>query len=356
MAGQLTNRPIAVGMEEILAKRFSVLDHGFIRVVDYMGNDEAIVQAARVSYGSGTTKVSADKALIDYLMRHRHTTPFEMCTIKLHIKLPIFVARQWIRHRTASVNEYSARYSILDREFFSPDESSISPTLDSGNIGILELLRSVQNKLQKVKSGGAGVTVESISSDVDKLLSMLSQCEVGDDVAYSPHENDVSLQSSINKQGRGSIADMETVARTIETLRNDANNCYAHYEEMLGSDVARELARINLPVSFYTQWYWKTDLHNLFNFLRLRADSHAQYEIRKYAEIMLNDIVAKWVPMAYDAFMNYSFNAQNISARGMELIKKRLHGGCTEKEASALGKRELRELLSVFGLKEEEIC
>ena len=220
-------------LEAMLYQAIPVLDHGFVRVIDYMGDDAAIVQAARVSYGRGTRRVSEDAGLIRYLMRHRHSTPFEMCEIKYHVKLPIFVARQWIRHRTANVNEYSARYSILDREF------------------------------------------------------------------YLPAPEHLAAQSAANRQGRGDVLAGEEAAHVLDLLREDATRCYDHYAEMLNEDeagaardpsrqgLARELARMNLTLNTYTQWYWKTDLHNLFHFLSLRADAHAQYEIRAYAEAML---------------------------------------------------------------------
>ncbi len=222
-AAHTTLRPTVAALEEQLFTAVPVLDHGFVRVVDYMGDDAAVVQAARVSYGRGTRKALEDEGLIRYLMRHYHSTPFEMCEIKFHVKLPIFVARQWIRHRTANVNEYSARYSILDKDF------------------------------------------------------------------YLPAPEQMAMQSADNRQGRGEVLDAETAARVLSLLRQDAEQTYGHYEEMLGEEVglARELARMNLTLNTYTQWYWKTDLHNLFHFLRLRADAHAQYEIRVYAEAML---------------------------------------------------------------------
>lgn len=277
-----TKRFTSPHLEEILYDEIKILDHGFIRVIDYMGGDDSIVQAARVSYGKGTKQVSEDRGLINYLMRHRHTTPFEMCEIKFHVKLPIFVARQWIRHRTANVNEYSARYSILDNEF------------------------------------------------------------------YIPKLEHLSAQSATNKQGRGDVLTGKEAQRVIEILKNDSERLYNHYEEMLVADhekqgLARELARMNLSLNFYTQWYWKVDLHNLLHFLRLRADSHAQYEIRVYAEAML-DIVKKWVPFTYDAFSDYRMNGAEISAKGMEAIKRMLKGEQITQESSGMSKREWLEL------------
>src|SRR5689334_742419 len=276
---QKTLRPIAPALEEILFQAIPVLDHGFVRVIDYMGDDAAVVQAARVSYGRGTRKVSEDRGLINYLMRHRHTTPFEMCEIKYHVKLPIFVARQWIRHRTANVNEYSARYSILDKEFYIPDPEHLA------------------------------------------------------------------VQATTNRQGRGAVLDGEAALRVLDLLRRDAETAYAGYSELLNEDrsgapidpeqpgLARELARINLSLNFYTQWYWKTDLHNLMHFLSLRADPHAQYEIRAYAEAMLSTM-QRWVPMAHAAFVEYRMNAASISATGLKVIQQMLAGETVEQKDS----------------------
>ena len=278
-----TRRVCAPELEAILYEALPVLDRGFVRVVDYMGDDSAIVQAARVSYGTGTRKVHEDAGLIKYLMRHHHTTPFEMCEIKYHVKLPIFVARQWIRHRTANVNEYSARYSVLDNEF------------------------------------------------------------------YMPAPEHLAGQSSSNRQGRGDMLDANAAARVFELLREDATRAYAHYEEMLEAhDLARELARMNLSLNFYTQWYWKIDLHNLLHFLGLRADAHAQYEIRAYAEVML-DTVKRWVPMAYEAFLEYRMFAAHLSRTGLDVVKRMLAGEAVSQDASGLSKREWRELMATLG-------
>src|SRR6266550_5165136 len=266
-----TRRATVPALEKILFQPLPVLDHGFIRVVDYMGDDAAIVQAARVSYGRGTRKVSEDQGLINYLMRHRHTTPFEMCEIKYHVKLPIFVARQWIRHRTANVNEYSARYSILDNEF------------------------------------------------------------------YIPAPEHLAAQATTNRQGRGAVLEGEAARRVLDLLREDSERAYAGYAAMLNEDeagapldpawpgLARELARMNLSLNFYTQWYWKTDLHNLMHFLSLRADPHAQYEIRTYAEVMLGTL-ARWLPMTHAAFLEYRMNAALISATGLAVIRRLIAG------------------------------
>jgi thymidylate synthase (FAD) len=281
-------------LEELLYRPLPVLDHGFIRVIDYMGDDAAIVQAARVSYGRGTRKVSEDAGLIRYLMRHRHTTPFEMCVIKFHVKLPIFVARQWIRHRMASVNEYSARYSILDREF------------------------------------------------------------------YLPAPGHLAAQSSSNRQGRGTALGDQEAAFVLATLRADAEQSHAHYLEMLNDarespsydparrGLARELARMNLTLGMYTQWYWKTDLHNLFHFLQLRADAHAQYEIRAYAERMLK-VLAAWVPLAYQAFLDYRLGAATFSQPMLRVLRRMLAGERVEQPESGLSKREFSELMAGLG-------
>jgi thymidylate synthase (FAD) len=289
-----TRRATVPALEATLYEPLPVLDHGFVRVVDYMGDDAAIVQAARVSYGRGTRKVSEDQGLINYLMRHRHTTPFEMCEIKYHVKLPIFVARQWIRHRTANVNEYSARYSILDKEFYIPDPEHLA------------------------------------------------------------------VQTTTNRQGRGAAIAGEAAQRVLDLLRRDAENAYMGYSELLNENasgsptdpaqpgLARELARINLSLGFYTQWYWKTDLHNLMHFLSLRADPHAQYEIRAYAEVML-ETLKRWVPMAHAAFREYRMNAATISATGIEVIRRMLAGEQVDQPSSGLSPREWRELMAVLG-------
>lgn len=285
----VTRRSTVFSLEEILYEPFAVLDHGFVRVIDYMGDDSAIVQAARVSYGKGTKMVNEDKGLINYLMRHRHSTPFEMCEMKFHIKLPIFVARQWIRHRTANVNEYSGRYSILDNEF------------------------------------------------------------------YIPSPEHLAAQSTLNRQGRDEVLQGDQAARVLDLLREDALRAYSHYESMLNEDrngnvldpalpgLARELARMNLPVNFYTQWYWKIDLHNLMHFLSLRADSHAQYEIRAYADVML-EILKKWLPLTYEAFTDYRLGAAFLSAKGLAVVKALLKGQPLDQAASGMSPREWREL------------
>ena len=295
-----TKRVTAPELEKVLFEAIPVLDHGFIRVIDYMGDDTSIVQAARVSYGKGTKKVSTDSGLIKYLMRHWHSTPFEMCEIKYHVKLPIFIARQWIRHRTANVNEYSARYSILDKEF------------------------------------------------------------------YLPKNENLAAQSQINRQGRGDVLKGEQAKKVLDLLKNDAEQTYKNYETMLNerydgsvideskTGLARELARMNLTLNTYTQWYWKTDLLNLMNFLRLRADSHAQYEIRVYADIML-DTVKKWVPITYDAFMDYRVGGTEVSAKGKIIIQKLIKGENVDVDNSGLSKREWNELMIAFDLKDKLI-
>ena len=295
-----TKRVTSLELEKILYDAIPVLDHGFIRVIDYMGDDSSIVQSARVSYGKGTKKVSTDEGLIKYLMRHWHSTPFEMCEIKYHIKLPIFIARQWIRHRTANVNEYSARYSILDKEF------------------------------------------------------------------YLPAKEKLSAQSTINRQGRGDLITGDQADEVLQILKDDATRTYSNYEKMLNekydgtiidenkSGLARELARMNLTLNSYTQWYWKTDLLNLLNFLFLRADSHAQYEIRVYAEAML-ETVKKWVPITHAAFLDYRVGAAHVSSKGLKIIKSMLNGIEIKYEDSGLGKREWNELMETLELKNKLI-
>jgi thymidylate synthase (FAD) len=289
-----TRRAVSPGLEAILYQPLPALDHGFVRVIDYMGDDGAIVQAARVSYGRGTRKVSDDRGLIRYLMRHWHSTPFEMCEIKYHVKLPIFVARQWIRHRTANVNEYSARYSVLDKEF------------------------------------------------------------------YIPAPEQLAAQSDSNRQGRGAVLEGDEAATVLRLLRDDAEQTWRDYAWMLNEDdqgaavdpersgLARELARINLTLGTYTQWYWKTDLHNLMHFLRLRADAHAQYEIRVYAERMIETLDA-WVPLAAEAFREYRLGAAQLSATGLALVRRMLAGESVSQDSSGLSKREWGELMALLG-------
>ncbi len=284
-----TRRATVPALEALLYQAMPVLDHGFVRVVDYMGDDAAVVQAARVSYGRGTRRVSEDAGLIRYLMRHRHSTPFEMCEIKYHVKLPIFVARQWIRHRTANVNEYSARYSVMDREF------------------------------------------------------------------YIPAPEHLAAQSAVNRQGRGAVLDGAEAAEVLDLLRTDAARSYDDYAHMLNEDadgaprdparqgLARELARMNLTLNTYTQWYWKTDLHNLLSFLSLRADSHAQYEIRAYAAPML-DTVRAWVPATCAAFEDYRLGAVTLSAKMLQVVRRKLAGDPVDQAGSGLSNREWTEL------------
>ncbi len=288
-----TMRVVSPGLEEILYEAIPVLDHGFVRVIDYMGDDSAVVQAARVSYGRGTRQINEDRGLINYLLRHWHTTPFEMAEIKFHVKMPIFVARQWIRHRMANVNEYSARYSILDREF------------------------------------------------------------------YVPAPEQLAAQSVQNRQGRGDVVGAEEAQRILELLKDDSQRSYDHYLDMLNHDetgvridenrqgLARELARMNLSLNFYTQWYWKTDLHNLMNFLRLRADSHAQYEIRVYAEIILG-ILEKWVPLTYAAFREHRLDAATFSGEGVKALRRMLAGEKVEHSDTTMSKREWDEFKSIL--------
>jgi thymidylate synthase (FAD) len=292
-----TKRVTSPELEKVLYEAIPVLDHGFIRVIDYMGDDSSIVQSARVSYGKGTKKVSTDDGLIRYLMRYRHSTPFEMCEIKYHVKLPIFIARQWIRHRTANVNEYSARYSILDKEF------------------------------------------------------------------YLPAKDQLATQSQSNRQGRGEVLQGKQAEEVLNILKDDATRTYDNYEKLLNErfdgtkidenkiGLARELARMNLTLNTYTQWYWKTDLLNLLNFLFLRADDHAQYEIRVYADKML-DTVKKWVPITYQAFIDYRVGAAEISSKGLKVIKFMISGKEISQEESGLSRREWDELMEKLDKKD----
>jgi len=268
--------------DALLGKEFKVLDHGFVRLIDYMGTDAAIVQAARVSYGKGTRKVSRDRELIRYLLRHRHTSPFEMVEFKFHVKLPIFVARQWIRHRTANVNEYSGRYSVMKEEF------------------------------------------------------------------YHPEANQLRLQSEVNKQARSDEDAPDSLKAEFfghqEKLEKLA---YSEYSRFVDDGLARELARINLPLSMYTEWYWKIDLHNLLHFLRLRLDDHAQYEIRVYAE-RLAEIVKTACPLSFEAFEDYVRNAVTFSAAELRVLRPLLAGfepETADLEAAGLGKLESREFV-----------
>ena len=324
-ASQETRRVTVAAMEAILYERFDVLDHGFVRVIDYMGDDAAIVQAARVSYGAGTRKVREDRALIRYLLRHRHTTPFEMCELKLHIKAPIFVARQWLRHRTASVNEYSARYSRLDREFYVPDADHLKLILDE----------------QRLKKRGA----------MDDLLEWAKVLD---------ESSALATQSEFNKQGRDKALSDKEARDALSRFDNISKRAYAAYKNLLNENtkrtsrnpnytgLARELARAVLPVNYYTQFYWKIDLHNLLHFLSLRADDHAQYEIRAYAEAILDRIVAYWVPETYNAFQDYQMNAASLSAAALDVIRRELAGERVDEESSGLSKREYEELMAVL--------
>jgi thymidylate synthase (FAD) len=288
-----TRRPVVPALEEILYHPLPVLDRGFVRVVDYMGDDGAIVQAARVSYGRGTKKVSDDRGLINYLMRMHHTSPFEMCELKLHVKLPIFVARQWIRHRTASVNEYSARYSVLQDEFYLPDSEHLA------------------------------------------------------------------VQSTGNRQGRGAVLEGTEAEKVQRTLAGNAEGAYERYLGLLNLDeagepidparagLARELARMVLPLNTYTEWYWKIDLHNLLHFIMLRADPHAQYEIRAYAEVLL-DVVRRWVPLTHAAFVDYRLEGRELSGKALAAIRRLLKGEPVEPADSGLSPREWRELATLL--------
>ena len=294
-ATEPTFRAVSPGIESMMHNVLPALDHGFIRVVDYMGDDSSVVQAARVSYGKGTKSTRDDSALINYLMQHHHTTPFEMAELKVHVKLPIFVARQWVRHRTANINEYSARYSILDKEFYVPQG--------------------------------------------DRLAS----------------------QSESNRQGTGALLTKEEASFVLDILRNDAEQSYRNYMNLLNEDsdgqgiepdrsgLARELARMNLSLNFYTQWYWKIDLHNLMHFIQLRSDPHAQYEIRVYADILLS-ILERWVPLTARAFREYRLDALTLSASAVRALRDKIAGRQLTAETSGLSRREWNTLAGTLGL------
>ena len=286
-----TGRTTVKSLENILYKKFSVLDHGFVRVIDYMGNDSSIVQAARVSYGKGTKKINQDKNLINYLLSHRHSTPFEMNEIKLHVKLPIFVARQWIRHRTANVNEYSARYSVLDNEFYIPKKWNIKSQSTTNN----------QGRENEVKN----------SEQVKKALELNSKKSFE---MYNLLLNEDKDGNKISTENEG---------------------------------VARELARMVLPLNTYTQWYWKIDLHNLMHFLSLRFDKHAQYEIRVYAKVILK-FMKKWVPYTYEAFVKHRLEGFSLSDDGLIYIKKLLSDSkITNCQISSREKKKIDEIFEI---------
>ncbi len=262
---------IVPAAEEILDREFPVLDKGFVRLVDYLGSDERIVQSARVSYGKGTKSYREDKGLISYLLRNRHTSPFEQVVFTFHVKLPIFVARQWIRHRTARLNEISGRYSVMKDEF------------------------------------------------------------------YVPAAGDVAAQSDDNKQGRREESLPPAEAEEVrEAMIAEQRRAYGHYQELLDRGIARELARINLPLGLYTEWYWQIDLHNLFHFLSLRMDPHAQKEIRLYANVMF-DMVRKVCPLAAEAFEEFGLGGVTFSGREFRALQVMLEGGAPE-EAGLTGK------------------
>lgn len=272
-------------MDDILGYTFKVLDKGFIRVIDYMGSDESVVQAARVSYGYGTKKINEDSGLIRYLISHSHTTPFEMCEIKFHIKVPIFIARQWIRHRTANINEYSARYSIMKDEY------------------------------------------------------------------YVPELDEIGVQSEINKQCRDFIDSSDEIDKiksyTKDIINKTSKDQYDIYKQMLDKNIAREIARMSLTLNYYTEFYWKIDAHNLMHFLNLRSDNHAQYEIRVYAEKML-EIFKIWMPITYEAFLNYKKNSFLLSNKMKDILKRKITGENISFESSGLNKREWNKLKDEF--------
>lgn len=273
-------RPTSTFLDSILGHSFPVLDHGFVRCIDYMGDDQAIVQMARTSYGEGTKATSDDRGLIRYLVRHSHSSPLEGCEIKLHLKMPIFVARQWIRHRTAALNEVSGRYSVLPSEFYLPE--------------------------------------------YDRL----------------------GRQSTMNKQGTGDGYSTAEQNRLLEMLLTDAASSFATYQLLCDedTDLSRELARINLPLSTYTEFYWKIDLHNLLHFLKLRCDVHAQYEIRVFADVIAS-LISRWVPHAHEAWVDYKRDAVTFSRMEMRVLREMVEHSDSAMP-SDMSPREWREFVS----------
>ena len=297
-----TQRLVSPELETMMNQPIKVLDHGFVRLVDYMGNDASIVQAARVSYGKGTKRQSDDRNLIFYLMRHWHTTPFEMCEIKLHVKMPLFVARQWVRHRTSSINEYSARYSVLSKEFYMPEPQHMAP------------------------------------------------------------------QSATNHQGRAdNTLPPEQVRALLTLLRRDSLQCYDTYMAHMNmtedgeeaqegrAGLSRELARMNLTLNYYTEMYWKVNLHNLFHFLRLRGDNHAQYEIRVYAHV-IQRLVEAWVPVAAEAFKEYRQDSCAFSKTGMDVVRRLVRGEDVRRDETGMSKREWGEVLEALHLPQGDVA
>lgn len=295
---QKLTRTSSPALDDILGVPFKVLDHGFIRVIDYMGDGGAVAQMARVSYGKGTKTVNEDRGLLRYLMRNRHSSPFEGDEIKLHIKLPIFVMRQWIRHRTANVNEYSMRYSEPKDEF------------------------------------------------------------------YCPELENIQLQATDNKQGRSGEMELEYKEEFQRVTSMTAERAKTAYNQHKAMGVARELNRMNLPLTAYTEAYWKIDLHNLLHFLSLRADPHAQYEIRVYAEVILEQIVKVWVPDIYEAFIDYVMEAETFSRQEMDIIKKVMYMAVTQSKfvphikeeltENGVSKREIAEFLTKIGVPNDD--
>lgn len=268
-------RIVVEAAEEQLDKEIKVLDKGFVRLVDYMGGDQRIVQAARVSYGGGTKTFRQDRGLIHYLMKNWHTSPFEQVQLTFHTKMPIFVARQWVRHRTARLNEISGRYSVMKDEF------------------------------------------------------------------YLPEPEHVCYQSESNKQGRSESLPFDQAMAVIKQMEDEQKTMYANYEKLLEQNVARELARTNLPVSLYTEWYWQIDLNNLFHFLQLRMDPHAQYEIRAYAEAMAV-CAQKVAPLAYEAFEEHILGSVSFSRAECEALATMLNGGQVTLEGRPLAAFEAK--------------
>jgi thymidylate synthase (FAD) len=317
-------RNIVPEAETLLDELIPVLDHGFVRLVDYLGGDARIVQAARVSYGEGTKTQREDRALIHYLLRNRHTSPFEQVVLTFHCKLPIFVARQWIRHRTARVNELSGRYSVMRDEFYVPGVEVVR-------------LQSEENKQGR----------QQRSRGEQQLLFNL----LADKVQQMPAPVKRKL-----KAGMGAVP-REFAQQVIDLLTAEQAMSYHEYAEMLDSGIARELARINLPLSLYTEWYWQIDLHNLFHFLKLRLDSHAQYEIREYAKV-LGQCARAVAPLAYEAFEEHELCGARFSRSELKLLRKLLDEAGINKRSklgkhTKLNQRRLTEFKSKLWGEEE---
>lgn len=294
------------------------LNHGFVALVDVMGSDQSFVDAARVSYGKGTQAIRKDKGLISYLLRNRHTSPFEMAEMKFLCRMPMFVARQWIRHRTANVNEYSGRYSEMKPLFFVPHPGSIAEQSTKNHQGREEL--PIEDLLEKHN-------VTDIESD--KILPT----EKYWDLRWRALKRDPAFEAY--------ALEVQDIIRKTNTRQ------YAEYKALLSLGTAKELSRTVLPLTTYTEWYWKIDLHNLLHFVALRADAHAQYEIQAYGRTLM-DVVERWVPLTYRAFVEYRLEGAHLSRGQLEVVRRLLRGEAVDAAASGLSQREWAELQQVL--------